>query len=80
MSKRVLKERCQQLKKLEVAIEKVNNQILDIDCPDGELDTYFAALQELAEINRHLSKQRYVCREAIILHAVEVYGGQTTNQ
>ena len=78
MSTRVLKERCQQLKKLEVAIEKVNSEVMNLDC-SLERDAYWNILQELGDINRNLNTQRDACREAIILHAVEVYGGQTTN-
>ena len=72
MSIKILQERCQQLKKLESTIEKVNEEILSLDY-DGN-DQYFEALQELANMNQFLCKQRKACREAIILHAAEAFG------
>lgn len=71
MSIKILQERCQQLKKLEVAIEKLNTEITEMDY---SVEGYWENLQELGEMNRHLNNQRESCREAILLHAVEMFG------
>lgn len=71
MSIRVLQERCQQLKKIEVVIEKINIEIVEIYY---SVENFRDCVQKLGEMNQHLNSQRNSCREAIIFHALRLFG------
>ncbi len=73
MSKEILKERCQQLQRIENTIEKVNHILTTLDCSEMDRETYWEKIRELGETNQYLSCQRKSCREAIILQAMAIY-------
>ncbi|AUR89257.1 hypothetical protein NVP1121O_229 [Vibrio phage 1.121.O._10N.286.46.C4] len=68
----ILKSKCRQLKQVDVAIAKVNKDILSLD---NKFDTEgMVMLQILADNNRTLASQRKECRESIILLSTEIFG------